>query len=162
MTRTTKYMFQSRNRGSFHFKNTYSVRMNKVGTCFNLVIEVLFISRLKICRSATGICSFQSRNRGSFHFKCSVTVRYSVPLGDSCFNLVIEVLFISSKKTPCPARDGHRMFQSRNRGSFHFKKRRMDTRAGELKGFNLVIEVLFISRLADLYGCDIDNFVSIS
>ena len=39
-------MFQSRNRGSFGFKYNRSLLMETDNECFNLVIEVLLVSRL--------------------------------------------------------------------------------------------------------------------
>ena len=63
--------------------------------CFNLVIEVLLISRLVTGNSKTRfILAFQSRNRGSFDFKGIYDVSASVE---------------------------RKVFQSRNRGSFDFK-----------------------------------------
>ena len=63
--------------------------------------------------------TFQSRNRGSFDFK------------------VIKSLPAVPFKTP---------FQSRNRGSFDFKKSQTEVAILEKSSFNLVIEVLLISR----------------
>ena len=110
---------------------------------FNLVIEVLLISRRNNTNEGKSVTKFQSRNRGSFDFKdrgCSAT-----DSGQPCFNLVIEVLLISSqirltRQAACPTcfnlvievllissqRDArthatHARFQSRNRGSFDFK-----------------------------------------
>ena len=67
---------------------------------------------------------FQSRNRGSFGFKPLATLRIGVA-HESCFNLVIEVLLVSSL-TNC--------------------------RICLYVAFNLVIEVLLVSRL-QLFGC---------
>ena len=88
--------FQSRNRGSFGFKLTNFCLVYQPLYCFNLVIEVLLVSRLKTGLNTTRISSFQSRNRGSFGFK---VCRRSIP------------------GTPARGR-----FQSRNRGSFDFKQ----------------------------------------
>ena len=91
---------------------------------FNLVIEVLFFSSLR-----------------------SDSDNYCV--GFSCFNLVIEVLFFSRYGTFTRMSFGVSLFQSRNRGSFLFKQI-MSVATSLLKscGFNLVIEVLFFSRLS--------------
>ena len=91
----SSFMFQSRNRGSFDFKRNCcgAVRHNTAG--FNLVIEVLLISR-----RTSGLLHpmlslrFQSRNRGSFDFKFAFRSFSAWPA--SSFNLVIEVLLISS------------------------------------------------------------------
>ncbi len=114
-------MFQSRNRGSFDFK-----------------LIPPFVSRASI--------KFQSRNRGSFDFKFMVV---SLVYQNSCgFNLVIEVLLISSWTNPSNAFPrGTPMFQSRNRGSFDFKFKFRQANLLLLYRFNLVIEVLLISRV---------------
>ena len=94
-------MFQSRNRGSFGFKQTRSVHYTRQPShqCFNLVIEVLLVSR---------------RNPDP-------RKRYGAG-----FNLVIEVLLVSSsEQTLSPVSCSQ--FQSRNRGSFGFKKIRCVT-----------------------------------
>ena len=89
------------------------------------------------------LCSlkFQSRNRGSFDFKrkrshrgrsglcfnlvIEVLLISSLPhealaVPQDCFNLVIEVLLISSAKSSIHVAFV-KSFQSRNRGSFDFK-----------------------------------------
>ena len=94
-------------------------------------------------------CSFQSRNRGSFDFKLAIPCKDCFNLerfdfksfGCSIkrFNLVIEVLLISSQNT-----------STANRGSFDFKCDRL------LNGcFNLVIEVLLISSISHQYPCQL-------
>ena len=89
-------LFQSRNRGSFDFKLTAKLGINHSTQGFNLVIEVLLISRF--------LYGFSNHIRGSR------------------FNLVIEVLLISSQYLTWKYVDqGNLMFQSRNRGSFDFK-----------------------------------------
>ena len=90
--------------------------------CFNLVIEVLLISRAIDTPFPRRFLPFQSRNRGSFDFKFTVTVTDGT--NTAGFNLVIEVLLISRKPS---ASQAHRV---RHR-------------------FNLVIEVLLISRHAE-------------
>ena len=66
-----RYAFQSRNRGSFDFKDK----------------KISFVQQ--------PFLRFQSRNRGSFDFKLSLKKRGAqIRL---CFNLVIEVLLISSQ-----------------------------------------------------------------
>ena len=137
---------------------------------FNLVIEVLLISRLEMFQCIASMQWFQSRNRGSFDFKFAVSV-YRIRRHDKSFNLVIEVLLISScclavlvaPPTYCfnlvievllissPSCQQHRQilagFQSRNRGSFDFKGKMMLGLTVHSRGFNLVIEVLLISSL---------------
>ena len=111
--------FQSRNRGSFDFKPV----------------------RLRWYRPST---QFQSRNRGSFDFKGVPIIEATAPL--PCFNLVIEVLLISSREDVAYRVRVFR-FQSRNRGSFDFKLRVITLPIDDLICFNLVIEVLLISSL---------------
>ena len=63
-------LFRSRNRGSFDFKSAPTVRLPKTPKRFNLVIEILLISRATLTLSTTDTdIRFQSRNRGSFDFK---------------------------------------------------------------------------------------------
>ena len=137
--------FQSRNRGSFDFKWHLVRSFCIVCRRFNLVIEVLLISSQSrlLCQYRglqfqsrnrgsfdfksslifmTNSCTswFQSRNRGSFDFKPSASVA-SIPV-DHRFNLVIEVLLISSRQRVKRSKPHSPiMFQSRNRGSFDFK-----------------------------------------
>ncbi len=117
--------FQSRNRGSFDFKSVRTYRTSRLHHgCFNLVIEVLLISSLESGTAVANFGMFQSRNRGSFDFKLSQEARHSQLFrllfqsrnrgsfdfkvesnrfqvkSDICFNLVIEVLLISSIKHP--------------------------------------------------------------
>ena len=88
-------MFQSRNRGSFDFKGK----------------DLSILKGIPL--------SFQSRNRGSFDFKKDSWKASNISdvFG---FNLVIEVLLISSQIT-CYLEMFYIKFQSRNRGSFDFK-----------------------------------------
>ena len=63
-------MFQSRNRGSFDFKaSRFDGGVGDFDVGFNLVIEVLLISRIREFTNFTPGELFQSRNRGSFDFK---------------------------------------------------------------------------------------------
>ena len=113
--------FQSRNRGSFGFKYTHPSGSSSVELT----------------------SGFQSRNRGSFGFKQQVQ-RLRV-MWVCCFNLVIEVLLVSStsdRAVGCLMAQ----FQSRNRGSFGFKAGRYPpSEVQAASGFNLVIEVLLVS-----------------
>ena len=68
------------------------------------------------------------------------------------FNLVIEVLFISSKRTREICNPCLMMFQSRNRGSFYFKCIGLIQIKRVRERFNLGIEVLFISRTTHYRG----------
>ena len=106
--------------------------------CFNLVIEVLLISRPPADDNPMPLAIvFQSRNRGSFDFKF---------------------------KRQTFAWRWNAMFQSRNRGSFDFKISTKQLYPNSITvGFNLVIEVLLISSFSTLpiaYHCN--NLVSIS
>ena len=80
----------------------------------------------------------------------------------SCFNLVIEVLLISSSRLSggvCLSDE----FQSRNRGSFDFKVARRELKHEIGFRFNLVIEVLLISSFCgELTYTIIQYYVSIS
>ena len=88
-------MFQSRNRGSFDFKRSRMRPRKAMNLSFNLVIEVLLISReIHVIEISDLALMFQSRNRGSFDFK----------------GLRMRTLA-----------DTDLEFQSRNRGSFDFK-----------------------------------------
>ena len=172
-------MFQSRNRGSFDFKSLTGQAKSKRLLSFNLVIEVLLISSLVQPESQESTCDrfnlvievllisrksrngigytskwFQSRNRGSFDFKhLDIAVRLHQQL---CFNLVIEVLLISSHSVPNQLYAEAMSFQSRNRGSFDFKTASARWSPVENASFNLVIEVLLISR-SDTIPPDIPN-----
>ena len=91
---TESALFQSRNRGSFDFKNKTAFPQCDICTGFNLVIEVLLISSSSVPSSGLILSKFQSRNRGSFDFKFTKNNHRIILL--CCFNLVIEVLLISS------------------------------------------------------------------
>ena len=140
--------FQSRNRDTFLFK------------------------RADFRVKDTAHTQFQSRNRDTFLFKPDLWVFYWN--NHSSFNLAIEILFFSREIPLWVVRGAvHLAFQSRNRDTFLFKGR-LDTRsfvvdydkvsisqsryfsfqeglANETKRFskrfNLVIEILFFSRL---------------
>ena len=66
----TIHVFPSRNRGSFDFKVILRICITLGKTCFHLVIEVLLVSRARLRKANS----------------------YSA----SCFHLVIEVLLVSS------------------------------------------------------------------
>ena len=171
-------MFQSRNRGSFDFKKWIGrpPPPNAV-FCFNLVIEVLLISRNGQANSKR-----HSTPKG-FNLVIEVLLISRNPNQPSpwckrhrSFNLVIEVLLISSApkhtyrvaQTMFQSRNrgsfdfkaGHVVrygsllpwFQSRNRGSFDFKKKRVRYGRSMASSFNLVIEVLLISSLPEATG----------
>ena len=61
--------FQSRNRDTFNFKGERGTERRSVFLCFNLVIEILLISRLDPVYVPTDRVKFQSRNRDTFNFK---------------------------------------------------------------------------------------------
>ena len=87
---------------------------------------------------------FQSRNRDAFLFK-SVPAYSQSSDSTVSFNLVIEMLFFSSRYTEPLCDNTNRMFQSRNRDAFLFKLRRFLMSSTIPIGFNLVIEMLFFS-----------------
>ena len=114
--------------------------------CFNLVIEVLLISRIRMGNhTATRLASFNLVIEVLLISRRSL----SIPQKRSrrSFNLVIEVLLISRlPRALAPFVIGYISFQSRNRGSFDFKVEVWAIcPACGLLSFNLVIEVLLIS-----------------
>ena len=115
----TRFLFQSRNRGSFDFKQNLSQAITWLQgfACFNLVIEVLLISSEGGCQGL----------RDAWRF-----------------NLVIEVLLISRHNRAKYDSMTSFPFQSRNRGSFDFKEIGLNELL-HASSFNLVIEVLLIS-----------------
>ena len=62
-------MFQSRNRGAFDFKCREHILFCIAALSFNLVIEVLLISRYYQVTADRESVWFQSRNQGAFDFK---------------------------------------------------------------------------------------------
>ena len=110
--------------------------------CFNLVIEVLLISSHRLCLLM---------DRGSERFNLVIEVllisrglgRLAQRESLSRFNLVIEVLLISTMSISPSSSGG--MFQSRNRGSFDFNASWLFVKPASIRRFNLVIEVLLIS-----------------
>ena len=137
--------FQSRNRGSFDFKSSLNIPSEITTECFNLVIEVLLISR-KGARLNTSPCftTFQSRNRGSFDFKArylgiSEKMMFSFQSRNrGSFDFKVFGGGIVERRRS--------KFQSRNRGSFDFKPIQPHKHNSRYTRFNLVIEVLLISR----------------
>ena len=117
---------------------------------FNLVIEVLFFSSVPLpaCNSILAIM-FQSRNRCSFLFKEDIPV-YDESALEGWFQSRNRGSFLF-KTTSRQRRPPHiQAFQSRNRGSFLFKLYSLYPCARIKEGcFNLVIEVLFFSRLLE-------------
>ena len=136
--------FQSRNRGSFLIKQpTFKMRLMSKAS-FNLVIEVLFLSRLSTMDVYVGFFAFQSRNRGSFLIKknereqlvhASITEFQSRNRGSFLIKKDLNACRCFSFE-----------FQSRNRGSFLIKNFSANMSGTLTKCFNLVIEVLFLSR----------------
>ena len=106
-------------------------------SCFNLVIEVLVVSSWTFWHGIRkGVVSkwFQSRNRGTCCFKKIVTCRCSLEF----------------------------LFQSRNRGTCCFKNYNGGLRRASHASFNLVIEVLVVSRWRSKSLAAVNGFVSIS
>ena len=107
--------FQSRNRGSFGFKAQLTSRYDPEAIArFNLVIEVLLISRQRV-EFQNPLHEFQSRNRGSFDFKDPKCV------GNSMFQSRNRGSFNFKLKNANLKGADFSEFQSRNRGSFGFK-----------------------------------------
>ena len=85
---------------------------------FNLVIEILLISRTTPASGSGDMIVFQSRNRDTSNFKRMHPAPYHL----------------------------HCLFQSRNRDTSNFKSKAVKSAAELETGFNLVIEILLISR----------------
>ena len=144
--------------------------MLKAITCFNLVIEVLVVSRTVgetqhhsdivsfnlvievLVVSSYGWLSiadfdttdlFQSRNRGSCRFKvvCRVETRH----GETCFNLVIEVLVVSSRRSDTGRSEDNTSFNLVIEVLVVSSTCVAALRKVLVSGFNLVIEVLVVS-----------------
>ena len=111
--------FQSRNRDTFDFKSVHFRCKERLNRGFNLVIEILLISR-------------------------QATVKFTHVTGAS-FNLVIEILLISRTAPNGLRRFRLTMFQSRNRDTFDFKYSSIRLKILSIFCFNLVIEILLIS-----------------
>ena len=130
--------------------------------CFNLVIEVLLISRRShyvSCGTKLTV-SFPSRNRGSFDFKGKN------PSGKQRYKW-----FPSRNRGSFDFKDfatwildiHERLFQSRNRGSFGFKEiRALLTSHRTRRCFNLAIEVLLVSSIRWVSRKNLCKRVSIS
>ena len=122
-------------------------------------------------RHTCSYTKFQSRNRDTFRFKHEinsmmfrsiasfnlvieilfVSSQHSTCLvnfiGMHSFNLVIEILFVSSPPPPLE-RNEFNSFQSRNRDTFRFKWKEVSDQHGTRReSFNLVIEILFVSSV---------------
>ena len=146
--------------------------MLKAITCFNLVIEVLVVSRTVgetqhhsdivsfnlvievLVVSSYGWLSiadfdttdlFQSRNRGSCRFKvvCRVETRH----GETCFNLVIEVLVVSSRRSDTGRSEDNTSFNLVIEVLVVSSTCVAALRKVLVSGFNLVIEVLVVSSV---------------
>ena len=87
--------------------------------CFNLGIEMLFVSRILGAISDARDNMFQSRNRDAFRFKR--LIHFASQRAQQGFNLGIEMLFVS-RLDP--------------------QRRMIETQ----ESFNLGIEMLFVSR----------------
>ena len=118
--RTGNSLFQSRNRGSFDFKAESNRAVQYPHECFNLVIEVLLISRQRCTRTNHEYCGFNLVIEVLLISRSRWQTRSQETTLDS-FNLVIEVLLISSQYREVADNDYNTLFQSRNRGSFDFK-----------------------------------------
>ena len=113
-------LFQSRNRGSFDFKSAPTVRLPKTPKRFNLVIEILLISRATLTLSTTDTdIRFQSRNRGSFDFK---STKFGIQLQEIEFQSRNRGSFDFKPNAYTLPAINNIKFQSRNRGTFGFKR----------------------------------------
>ena len=110
--------FQSRNRGSFDFKPTLNLICVYYSISFNLVIEVLLISRFTVDWTPLYPASFNLVIEVLLISRALDDLLHTYD--DAGFNLVIEVLLISSPVHRFGFKDVC-LFQSRNRGSFDFK-----------------------------------------
>ena len=127
---------------------------------FNLVIEVLLISSLRSANASivpSGM--FQSRNRGSFDFKlgfCTLPVCVTLEFqsrnrGSFDFKTLFSGSYTDLTNKP---------FQSRNRGSFDFKVTSVPLLLSSTRfRFNLVIEGSFDFKTAWACSC---NFIKSS
>ena len=207
-TLTKRLMFQSRNRDAFHFRNgripdegDFLVFQSRNRDAFHFRCAA---ARVRVAMSN----SFQSRNRDAFHFR---HIGLWHPCARACFNLVIEMLFISGQGVIAHEEDGDRFvsisssrcfsfqedaeaaiasalqeFQSRHRDAFHFRRAYRTRLPNKLyvsisssrcfsfqvskrqasgkssNSFNLVIEMLFISGPVQSVGHRHSRSVSIS
>ena len=164
MGRISILQFQSRNRGTCRFKVALlAVKKACDRHRFNLVIEVLVVSRAKSHSAIPDLSSFNlvievlvvSSHLAPRHCHCHncgfnlvievlVVSRTQHPrrvqLRGVRFNLVIEVLVVSSDKYPVTLQQS----------------------AIQALSFNLVIEVLVVSRLIKVLPAIKNNAVSIS
>ena len=171
LVRFSQFRFQSRNRDAFHFKSADHSLPSLVSHPFQSRNRDAFHFKWKRrCDSKRITSRFQSRNRDAFHFKpitdCVSVNRCQVSISESrcfsfqvrpvigatkntieaCFNLGIEMLFISRldmtiteliaflvsiSESRCfsfqaasvaQTNANKDMFQSRNRDAFHFKE----------------------------------------
>ena len=116
-------LFQSRNRDAFDF--------NPIRARIGVPTTIMFQSRNRDAfdfntwdtpNGNGGIVVFQSRNRDAFDFNFYQVSRYERGLDEICFNLVIEMLLISTF-VPEPPAQSITWFQSRNRDAFDFNFR---------------------------------------
>ena len=140
---STRLGFQSRNRDAFHFRDTLPSGTAIRVYCFNLAIEMLFISGQHALRITDNRVRWVSISQ-SRCFSYQATCHRILPLRKIGFNLAIEMLFISGKspnatdsawrqvsisQSRCFSFQGNASssgstssrFQSRNRDAFHFR-----------------------------------------
>ena len=87
-------LFRSRNRGSFDFKCIYN-GFDRICYVFRSRNRGSFDFKPAGCYLRQVPCLFRSRNRGAFDFKETITRKPTLRIRS--FNLVIEVLLISSR-----------------------------------------------------------------
>ena len=137
--------FQSRNRDTFLFKRWHIRYGLVVHKGFNLVIEILFFSSVDCEIVHTTDIMFQSRNRDTFLFKiigeCGQAMEAAFQSRNRdtfLFKRDFTDIFLKCKG----------VFQSRNRDTFLFKSVQDWDENYLIVRFNLVIEILFFSRVS--------------
>ena len=118
LTDTTAKLFQSRNRDAFHFRRIRATP-ESASQCFNLAIEMLFISGLERLKAIAALIEVSISQSRCFSFQVMILRSFrkasmNVSISQSrCF---------SFQEGECDA-TSHRasLFQSRNRDAFHFR-----------------------------------------
>ena len=135
-------MFQSRNRDAFRFKVIGVFGIAVFPTSFNLGIEMLFVSSTSSTSKGPSLAAFQSRNRDAFRFKSATAQTGGTSM--ALFQSRNRDAFRFKPEGVLVDRTGY-LFQSRNRDAFRFKFRWVYQSVDGILGFNLGIEMLFVS-----------------
>ena len=147
-----KIVFPSRNRDAFSFKLTIEACGLRANGCFNLVIEMLFLSsHPKSCGAwcighgfNLGI-TFPSRNRDAFCFKSPDDFIYVLP-SEMFPSRNRDAFCFKQWRVETDLTAYVPMFPSRNRDAFCFKSPTHPTMTQPISCFHLGIETLFVSR----------------